>query len=87
MADNFDHQITALHSPARRAVAVSIDPADIAEVPRAFHALSTGTITVIFAGDDDSDSVTIPVVQGQFYPYRIRRFTAAVPAAQIIALY
>lgn len=84
MADNYDNFQTGLDSPAVNAEALTASDDEI-DVTRALHVNASGTITVQFV-NSDSD-VALVVVQGQTYPYRIKKLKTVASGAVVIGLY
>lgn len=77
MPDPFRHwDADALMVPATRAAALTAGASDLAAPTRGLHINTDGNITVVMADDAAADTVTLAVVAGMTYPYRIRRLTA-----------
>jgi len=84
MADNYESFNPGLESPVVNASALSASDSEI-DVTRALHVNASGTITVQFA--DGTDDVALVVVQGQTYPYRIKKLKTVAGGAVVIGLY
>lgn len=77
MPDPFRHwDADALMVPATKAVALTASGTDLDAPTRGLHVNADGNITVVMADDAAADTVTLSVVAGMTYPYRIRRLTA-----------
>jgi hypothetical protein len=75
-----------LASPLARAVAVTPDDTnELAEVTRALHCSVSGNAVVILQGD--TAAVTLYLVAGALYPYRIKKVLATGTTATVHAMF
>ncbi len=85
-SDSFGSAADSLEQPYRRAVAITPHAStELAEVTRAIVATDSGTAPLLFK--DDTVEVTVTLVAGVVYPFRVRRVGTGGGAAGIVGLY
>ena len=85
MSDLFDKHAPGLESPATKAFAITgADSVILDPIPRGLHCNAAGDLVAVFAGDDTT-AVTLSLVAGTFYPYRVKIVKAATDA-EIVGL-
>lgn len=86
MADKFSKYYVNLESPLTEGyLAVPNNSQDLPNVSRAIHCNIGGTASVIFY--DSNSSVTLNLVEGAMYPYRIKKINAVGTTAQIVVMF
>lgn len=84
MADRFQSNAEGPSSPPQRAATVTPnDSEDLPDVTKGIHCSAAGDLVAIFA--DDSSAVTLTLLAGTTYRYRLRRILATGTTATVVA--
>ena len=84
MADRFSTNAESPSSPPQRAATVTPnDSEDLPDVTKGIHCNAAGDLVAIFKGDDTA--VTLNLLAGRTYRYRLRRVLATGTTATVVA--
>ncbi len=84
MPDPYSSMSDTLVSPASNAFNISASSDDLAYIPKGIHCNASGTITCDFL--NGATGLSIAVVAGMYYPYRLKKVTN-LGTATLVGLY